>query len=951
MGWTTGIADKVRSSFSNSIEKQATTLSKLSIMGGASVMQSDTDNTYTIMRHGLEDVQSRHRRFQEYEAMDEYPAIATALDLFADDTTQPDWQRNVCMWVVSDDDWIKTEMMNLYHGTLKIEDEIGPHARTVCKYGEGFAEILLGQEGVVGLAYLPPPSMQRLVVDGRTIGFAQDERMQFEIPDGEMRDFVQSGGVTNPKHRTSNGIVLFEDWEVIHWRLRARQHRSTYGFSVVDTARHVWKRLAMMEDALLLYKLEHAPERLAFYIDVGNLPPSESMLYMNQVRQGYKKKKFYNAEKGGLDMRYNPLCLTGDTKIPLLDGTEKTLIEMSKDFEDGNQQWVYSVERETGRIVPGKITFAGKTREKAKIIQVTLDNGKKLRVTPDHKFIRRNGEYVEAKSLKKGDSLMPFYRIISSHKKGYSLDGYEMVFDLSKGKHVYTHRIVARECGIYERGNIIHHDRGKLNNDPQHLQSVTVDEHRKIHHDIAIENTKYLEKFRSVPENAEWLRENARNIMNKWHASARGKAFYKKIGEINRNRDSTQYFRAFRKTEQYNEFMTKHRKAMSEFMHDYWTEERKNILADKRTIKFSKVFLDMISQHVVENNNAGVDKICSIIQNDANSMYELNQCSPRQIKHVHRHLLLKAVRYFGYENFSEFKRSLFNDNHKVVAVEDVLDTEDTYTLTINKWHNFATSAGVFVKNSTTDNLWIPTRDGKDSTRVETVGGSGYQGTEDIIYVRQQLQSALKMPAVYLGFGTDEPAEKTLSHTDVRFARTIMSVQRELRNGYKRVGNIHLLSIGKEPQDFEWDLAMTVPTMIYELAQIEAWGAKAQIAEGLKESVSLLWVLVNIFKFTEDEAMSLMKQRQEEILADGKIQAKAQSFGQEMGGGGGFESRKRIYDDNELLERFMLHGDKSSEKRLKHKLDDVLESNTMLSTNIKQLMPFMADLQGIMRNKR
>jgi len=49
------------------------------------------------------------------------------------------------------------------------------------------------------------------------------------------------------------------------------------------------------------------------------------------------------------------------------------------------------------------------TRENQELVEITLDNDEKIKCTLNHKFMVRNGTYIEARDLKEGDSLMPLY--------------------------------------------------------------------------------------------------------------------------------------------------------------------------------------------------------------------------------------------------------------------------------------------------------------------------------------------------------------------------------------------------------------------------------------------------------------------------------------------------------------------------------------------------------------
>ncbi|MBC7798337.1 MAG: RtcB family protein, partial [Pyrinomonadaceae bacterium] len=98
-------------------------------------------------------------------------------------------------------------------------------------------------------------------------------------------------------------------------------------------------------------------------------------------------------------------CFTGDTLVPTLDGKSYSLRELA-----GNDKeiLVYAC-NETGKVVAAKAT-AKKTRTIAELVKVVLDNGAEIRCTPDHKFMLRDGSFVEAENLKTGESLMPLYR-------------------------------------------------------------------------------------------------------------------------------------------------------------------------------------------------------------------------------------------------------------------------------------------------------------------------------------------------------------------------------------------------------------------------------------------------------------------------------------------------------------------------------------------------------------
>ena len=100
-------------------------------------------------------------------------------------------------------------------------------------------------------------------------------------------------------------------------------------------------------------------------------------------------------------------CLTGDTKIPCLDGRVRTIKEIVNLVNKGEVIYVYSFDREKQEYTVGKVVN-GVMNGCRTTFEVTLDNGKSFNLTGDHKVLMRDNTWKEAKDLKIGDSLMPF---------------------------------------------------------------------------------------------------------------------------------------------------------------------------------------------------------------------------------------------------------------------------------------------------------------------------------------------------------------------------------------------------------------------------------------------------------------------------------------------------------------------------------------------------------------
>lgn len=344
MGFIADIATRIRSTWAKDKEQaliqvaKGATASGMPMAGFDSVQAfgHEAVSDYLKLEHDL------MSRYVDYEEMDDYPEAAAAYNIYADDATQLDGHRRKKVWVTSPDKEIEENLNYMLHKTIRIDEELWEMTRTLCKYGNDFEEILVTDEGVIGLNYLPPPSVRRIEGPrGELYGFIQDPRGRFNFSTGDFQQLLRarfgkagnsndkptSVAATNPTDKASEKAVAFEGWEVVHFRLRGKYRRSVYGHGVGEPVRWIWRRLVMLEDSAMVYRLQRAAERFAFYVDVGDLPPQESLAWLNRVRQQFRKKKFVNAQ-GKIDLKMDYLSPDDDIYIPVRKGAEGTRVEV-----------------------------------------------------------------------------------------------------------------------------------------------------------------------------------------------------------------------------------------------------------------------------------------------------------------------------------------------------------------------------------------------------------------------------------------------------------------------------------------------------------------------------------------------------------------------------------------------------------------------------------------------
>jgi hypothetical protein len=337
VGVFSNIGQRIRSIWRYDKEATPLRLAKASTQSGFPSTGFDLLQAYgyDLLADYLKLEQDLLSRFVDYEEMDDYPEVAAAIDIYADDATQPDTSTRKTVWVTSPDRTVQVMLDGLLNKRLRIDEEVWEIARTLAKYGNDYEEILVDDQGVQGINFMPPPTVRRIEGPrGELFGFVQDFDGRFGYSPQEFKEILARrtsmlGGTGSAVPAPGEErVAALEDWEVVHFRLRGKQRRSIYGYSVLEPARWIWKRLVLMEDAALMFRLQRAPERYAFYVDVGNLPPAEAMAYLGRIRQQYRKKRFISPQTGKLDTKFNPLSQDEDFFIPTRNGQEGTKIDV-----------------------------------------------------------------------------------------------------------------------------------------------------------------------------------------------------------------------------------------------------------------------------------------------------------------------------------------------------------------------------------------------------------------------------------------------------------------------------------------------------------------------------------------------------------------------------------------------------------------------------------------------
>ena len=107
---------------------------------------------------------------------------------------------------------------------------------------------------------------------------------------------------------------------VVHISLSEGLDRNfPFGNSLLESVFKVYKQKELLEDAIIIYRVQRAPERRVFYIDVGNMPTHLAMGFVERVKNEIHQRRIPSSTGGGtnvIDASFNPLSINEDYFFP-----------------------------------------------------------------------------------------------------------------------------------------------------------------------------------------------------------------------------------------------------------------------------------------------------------------------------------------------------------------------------------------------------------------------------------------------------------------------------------------------------------------------------------------------------------------------------------------------------------------------------------------------------------
>jgi hypothetical protein len=289
-----------------------TAITDLQDVGLAHGEYNQTINIFSKYIYALE--RDKRSRVAIYREMSKYPEIAFAVDEYVDEAVNegPDgrcMKLNIRNAAINENDnqrkTIMAEFDHLMFEVLKIDKYIHQWFREYMVDAEIYFEKIFDiQDESKGICKVKKLMTTRVYPVWKDIEADDILFYAYQGDDSSVKNL--------PREAVAYANSGKYDW--------SKDEDMKVVLSFLEESKTTYKRLKLLEDALVIYRIVRAPERRVFKIDVGSLPKGRADQFMQEMIRKYRQRKFFDPATGdiaeGLDMQ----AMTEDFWFPVFQG-------------------------------------------------------------------------------------------------------------------------------------------------------------------------------------------------------------------------------------------------------------------------------------------------------------------------------------------------------------------------------------------------------------------------------------------------------------------------------------------------------------------------------------------------------------------------------------------------------------------------------------------------------
>jgi hypothetical protein len=295
---------------------------------------------------------NRVDRYGQYNSMDMDSEVNAALDILAEFCTQKNDANNTPFMLdfykkaTQSETTVINQYLKQWCKLQKFETRIFRIVRNVFKNGDAF---FLRDPQTKKLFHIDPGNVVRIIVnesEGKEPeqyvikdvnlnfkGMVATNPIQttggvtgggsaagFQQPNNRQMTGSPGAGSSGSRFQVEDGEISINSRHIVHLSLSEGLDKNfPFGNSLLETVFKVYKQKELLEDAIIIYRVQRAPERRVFYVDVGNMPTHMAMSFVERVKNEIHQRRIPSQTGGGqsvIDSSYNPLSINEDYFFP-----------------------------------------------------------------------------------------------------------------------------------------------------------------------------------------------------------------------------------------------------------------------------------------------------------------------------------------------------------------------------------------------------------------------------------------------------------------------------------------------------------------------------------------------------------------------------------------------------------------------------------------------------------
>ena len=283
----------------------------------------ERDKSFTDVMYATAN-EDKPARIRDYRMMAGFSEVADALDEICDETINPDENDEVVILKFKNVDLESDKKDELQKEWSKYIEHYDLHNygwqyfRQYLIEGELFFEQIIHEEytneGVLGVINIPSDVIDPVYGNIQNM---QIKAFLYQKPIFDPND---------PKKIEKYEPIPFEENQIVYINSGAYNDTKDYVIPFIENCRRAYRQLSMIEDAIVIHRMVHAPLRFVFNVDVGRLPVPQAEAYLRKLQQQYWSTKTFDVDQNDIVKKYSPQSTLDSYWFAKRQGQEATTV-------------------------------------------------------------------------------------------------------------------------------------------------------------------------------------------------------------------------------------------------------------------------------------------------------------------------------------------------------------------------------------------------------------------------------------------------------------------------------------------------------------------------------------------------------------------------------------------------------------------------------------------------